>query len=295
MPIKFEHGSSNNESRQHQERSPEYLKILGELEQIIDAPEEEQKEFIERRLAFLSKNAESGEISHISRQIHAGFLGPDMKIRRSMIVDPFVVNDPSLYTHFLKTIKTFRTTRGWEEKTLREIVPFAIQWSLSEYFGNATANQDTEVQNREFYLEHTSAESQPISIKELKGREFAVCAEKAAVAQNLLAFVGMEADLIASASCRIVSEGEDGAHYYILIHGPKGDIIYDPTNPRLLLDRDRKLISYSPAVYPISEEQSQQLTSGGSIQVEHIDNKTNENNQQLPERSMRLYAGPLPN
>ncbi|MBI4057825.1 hypothetical protein HY405_00705 [Candidatus Microgenomates bacterium] len=289
--MKFE-GLPQFENQSPKERSPEYVKILAELERVIGTTEKEQREYIEKRLTALAENAGSGEMSHIGRGIHKGFLGLKMEVRRNMMVDPFVMDDPDLYADLFETIRKFKRAEGWKEKSLREIMPNAIQWTLSKYFGNIAAGSNTEMQNREFYLDHTSADSPSISIKELKGKGFAVCAEKGAAAQDLLAFVGMESELIVSSGCRIPAEAGEEAHYYILVHGPKGDIIYDPTNPRLLLDKDGKLTSYGPAMYPITEEQSQRLISGESMTIEHVDDKIDEGGQRIPDKSNRLYAGP---
>jgi hypothetical protein len=254
--------------------------------------EEEQQAYIEKRTAALAENAESGEISNVGYNIHKGFLGPNMIIRRSMLVDPFVMDDPDLYAVFFETVEKLKEVVGWKEKSLREMIPSAIQWSLSKYFGNIAADSNTEIQNREFYLDHSTIDSLPISIKELKGKGLAICAEKAAAAQNLLAFVGLESELIVSSGCRIPAETEEGAHAYILVHGQKGDLIYDPTNPRLQFDKDGKFTSYSPAMYPITEEQSQRLLSGESVMIEHVDDKIDESGQRIPDKSSRLYAGP---
>jgi len=280
------------ELQQPKERSPEYLKVLAEIEDILEKPGEEQQSYIDKRIAALAENADFGEISHIGRSVHQGFLGPKMKVRRNMIVDPFVMDDPDLYKDLFKTVKKFK--EDWEEKSLRTIMPNAIQWTLTEYFGNITSGSDTEAQNREFYLNHTSAESPSISIKEFKGKEFAVCAEKSAAAQNLLAFVGIESELIASSKCRIPAEAEESGHYYILLHSPKGDMIYDPTNPQLLLDKEERLKSYGSAIYPITEKQSQRFLAGEPITVEHVDNKIDENGQRSPEKQNRLYVRPGP-
>lgn len=288
-------GQPQFENEPPKEQSPEYVKILAELEQVLAEPEEKQLEYIEKRVATLSEAAKSGEMSHVGRGIHKGFLGLKMEIRRNMIVDPFVMDDNDLYTDLFETIQKFKATNGWKEKTLREIIPIAIQWTLSKYFGNIDAGSNTETQNQEFYLDHTSADSPSISIKELKGKGFAVCAEKGAAAQNLLAFVGLESNLIASSGCRIPAEAKEGAHYYILVNGPKGDAIYDPANPRLIRDKDGKLISYGPAMYPVTKEQSQSLVSGESITIEHIDEKMDENGQRIPDKYSRLYAGPRQN
>jgi hypothetical protein len=171
-------------------------------------------------------------------------------------------------------------------------MPMSVQWTLSNYFGNSIAGSTTEMKNREFYLDHTTADSSALSLKEFKGKGFAVCAEKGAAAQNLLAFVGMESELIAASDCRIPAEAEEEAHYYILIHGPKGDMIYDPTNPRLLLNKEGILTSYSPAMYSITSDQSQRLMLGESITVEHVDETISEAGEKNVDTSSRIYTGP---
>ena len=102
--MKFE-GLPRFENQSPKERSPEYIKILAEIESLSEATEEEQQEYIEKRLAVLTDSAESGEMSHIGRGIHKGFLGHQMEIRRNMIVDPFVMDDSDLYLDLFKIIK----------------------------------------------------------------------------------------------------------------------------------------------------------------------------------------------
>jgi len=288
---------SQFKSQPPKERSPEYAKTLVELEQILGASKEERQEYIEKRIATLTENSESGEISHMGCDSHKGFLGPKMEIRRSLRFDPFVMDDPDLYIDLFEAIQKFREADDWKEQPLGTIVPRAIQWSLSKYFGNIIAGSNTEMQNRKFYIDHLSVDSLPISIKEFKGKKFAVCVEKAAAAQNLLAFVGIESELIVATGCCIPVEAEveEEAHCYILIHGTKGDKIYDPSNPKLILDKDGELTSYKPAIYPITEEQSQYLISGKSVTIEHEDETIDENGQLIPDKSSRCYNGPRQN
>jgi len=275
---------------QRKKRGQEYLKRLEEIEKILELSEEEQRNYIEERLKSLTANSKAGEISPLIETIHRGFLGLDMKIRHSIFVSPFVVDDPDIYLLFFNVIRRFREMEGWRGKSLRDIIPFAVQVTLSEYFGNAVGDASTERQNLEFYGD-ASWEYDLISIKELKGKKIAICAEKAAVAQNLLAFVGLESELIVSNRCRIPEEDKYTAHMYIVIHGTDGYMIYDPTNP-VLVSKEGKLQSYLPAIYTITEEQYQELIKGGSIRVAHKDYKMSENGQWIPVESNRIYAGP---
>ena len=285
-------GELSFENTAPKERGVEYIKTLAEIEHILDQSEEEQEEYINKRIQTLSNAAASGKVSLFDHDIHRGFLGPKMEIYRNLMVDPFVMDDSDLYKDLFETIKKFKSSEGWQERTLREIIPNALQWTLSKYFGNIVANSNTESQNQEFYLDHSSIDSPTISIKELRGKSFAVCAEKSAATQNMLAFLGMESELIASSNCRIPAESEEVAHYYILAHGPKTDMIYDPTNPQLLLDVEGRYTSYGAAMYPITEEQSQHILAGGSIVLEHTDIQINEAGERIPQKQNRQYTGP---
>lgn len=279
------------EHRPLRERSPEYEATLGKINELIDASESEQRTFVKERLESLGKTAKAGELSHVWNAVHNGFLGPKMEIRRNLMVDPFVMDDPDLYGCLFAVLKKFRETPGWKEKPLRSIMPGAVQWTLSSYFGNAVSGSRTEQKNRAFYLDHTSDASQSIHLQELKEKNLAVCAEKGAAAQNLLAFVGLDSDLIATGECRIPADTQEGAHYFILLHAQSGDMIYDPTNPSLVLDEYGKVTSYSPAIYPLTNDQAEKFLAGEPITIEHIDTII-ENGERTQKKTQRLYKKP---
>ena len=283
--------TQNIEFEEIKERSPDYLNVLSQIELIlVNSPE--RKNFIEDRVVKLSKDAKVGELSHIGSGVHKGFLGPQMEVRRNMIVDPIIIDDFNLYETLLDVVNTFKSDERWKDKSLREIIPNAIQWTLTKYFGNAVAYEDTEQENRDFYMNHISAESSAISISEFKEKGFAVCAEKAAVAQNLLAFVGLESDLIASAKCKLPAESKESAHYYIVLHGPKGEMIYDPANHKLFLDSKNRLLSYGPAFYGLTQEQLGKLMAGESMEIDHTDTIKHDDSHLEEVTHKRIYAGP---
>ena len=133
-----------------EERGFEYLKILTEIEDILEESEETQQVYINQRITTLSKGANTGKISLFDSDIHRGFLGPEMEVYRNLMVDPFIMDDQDLYNDLFETIKKFRASEGWNGKTLREIIPHAIQWTLPKYFGNIVANSKTEIENQNF-------------------------------------------------------------------------------------------------------------------------------------------------
>lgn len=277
---------------EEQKLEDEYAKTLSEIEKILNTSSKNQERFIKKRISYLSQGIEGEKTLHDAMtSSYEGFLTPQIRISHSGLVDPLIMDDDSLYLEFFKTVQDLRKQEGWKGKSLREIIPYAIQWTISRYFGNTVPGPDTKEQNKEFYENHTTPVSPPVSIGEFKGKNIAVCAEKAAAAQNLLVFVGLKSTLIFSRGCHLPLEATEESHCYNLVHSPRGYMIYDPTNPVLILNTNGELKSYRPAIYPISKEQFDTLTNGGSVVVEHIDFKEDEDGQLIEVKSNRVYGG----
>lgn len=119
-----------------------------------------------------------------------------------------------------------------------------------------------------------------------------MCAEKGAAGQNLLAFVGLESDLIASGECRIPADAQEGAHYFILLHTSNGEKIYDPTNPYIMTNHEGHITSYGPAIYSLTQDQSQALREGKPVTVDHLDIQVGQDGNQTKRVTQRLYKIP---
>lgn len=163
-------------------------------------------------------------------------------------------------------------------------------YALSEYFGNHFGTQSTEARNREFYSDHTTADSETINLSELKGEKIAVCAEKATVAHNYLKFLGIDSHVVFSNNCKL-GDSRDG-HVYIIFSTTNGRFIFDPANPILVEDNEGKINSVNPALYKISEEDYNHLLNRDNHQVivQHIDQKI-DNGKYIPqEPQSRVYG-----
>lgn len=277
---------------------PKRDQVLSEVDGIfkIGNPEERKQkssDFVAERLKSLTEASTRKEISLLS-PAYKGFIHPESGIRRNFLVDPFHIDDPELYDVLLDTLGEFRQSPNWQGKSLREIVPFAVILAIGKYYGNYWAYNSTEAENQEFYMEHSTATSEDISLKELKGKGFAVCAEKASAAQNLLAFLGYDIELIASNKCRLESPEQDdrGGHMFNVISSESGHFIFDPTNPSLLEDNERKVVSFLPANYRINEDEYQSLIKGGQVEVTHNDGKWDGTQAIKGSDAKRIYGGP---
>ena len=140
-------------------------------------------------------------------------------------------------------------------------------------------------------MERSTSDSTAVPLSELRGKQLAVCSEKAAVAQNLLALLGAEAVLIHSDQCRLPSEEREALHAYNLLRTSRGTFLYDPTNPKLFLDHERHLVNLAPALSPLNQEQVALLQHGGVITVPHDDLIEQLNGTWQLEQSERIYGG----
>lgn len=289
--MKFDQPSLGNIENAH---NNEYEEILNEVEKIINNPDQ-IKEFIARRLEKLKSESSKVEIGAMHKQWYQGFIHPDSSIRRSYMVDPFRVDDDSIYEEMFSVIKKFKEHPGWKDMSIRSIMPFIIQHTVVNYFGNIASNSETERNNEVFYVEHDDPNMPEISIKELKSKKIAVCAEKSAVSENLASFMGLESYLIVSNTFKgNPDDNEKGAlHAYNIWKTTKGHFIYDPTNPMLNLEKEtNKILSYNPAVYPITGEEFKKIKEGGTVIVKS-EGKVSDSERSIHEikTTERVYGG----
>lgn len=145
-----------------------------------------------------------------------GFLGKKVIIKAySDLKYGFYLDDDELY-------KDFINKKGDEDRNLGTDINL-IQQTINDYF----VGKDSGVQE---VREDLAQRGQYIhSIKEYKSHG-GVCAHKAAVANNLLAVLGYDCEMVWS------NTGSEN-HAFIIIHDNDKHYIYDPTNRSRLQDK----------------------------------------------------------
>ena len=183
---------------------------------------------------------------------------------------------------------------AWKGREVRDMVPSVVGYTVGKYFGNHVGLGGTESRNKQFYFDHSGVGIDYISLSELKGQSLAVCAEKAAVTQNLLSFLGYQSELVASTGNQIGEDSQvnqDG-HMYNVVSSERGHFIFDTTNPVEVINQDNKLVHVNPATYPISEQEYSDLMRGGKVEVIHTNLNWDGTETTPRESSTRVYAGP---
>jgi hypothetical protein len=287
--------TKSNWPTQENSQQKGYEEFLYEIEKNLDNPEK-LKSWIENRLTELKNKSEPLQIGFNYKRWYSDFIHPESETYRSMWVDPFRVDDDSLYEEMISVMKDFKDNPSWKDKPLRSMMPYVIQHTIVKYFGNLTANGNTEANNQEFYRVHSVDESFPahISLGELKEKRIAVCAEKASVAQNLTTVLGLESNLVMSSNCKLLPEEKEELHAFNIWRTKKGYFIFDPTNPMLKIEKETNTIkSYNPAIYPISEDEFKKIKDGGVVSVQNEDIFCDSKGDILEKKlTERIYGGP---
>lgn len=208
-------------------------------------------------------------------------------------MDGLKINDDEIYKVLIESFRQYKTEPGWANKSIREIAQQAVVRTIGVYFGNYVNTHKTVMLNKEFYNDHTSSSSDPISVSEFKGKGIAVCAEKAPTAENLLTFIGFDSELVMSTNNRLSSSDtdEDG-HLYVIVSSESGHFIHDPTNSVVVSNPDGSFYSVFPASYKITDEQYESLKNGGQVEVKHNDMIWDGASYKEEPTLNRIYGGP---
>lgn len=281
--------------------SEHYFTFLQQVHALLestsgDVKEERIVDFVLRRVQWLSDEVKPQRLSVFGRTFCKGFIHPESDVLRNEWSEALRLDDTELYVVFIKMIDELRTQPAWEGRPLRDLVAAAMQETMGVYFGTYAGDAGVEQRNEEFYAEimrkgKISGEKH-FSIRELRGKGVAMCVEKAAAAQNLMAFKGLDSFIVFSTKCVIKGTPNEPPHVYNVVHSERGLFIYDPTNPSVLKRPHGEIAAYRPAVYEITKEQFDSLASGGVVMVQHADYLVRDDGQEERIVKERTYGGP---
>ncbi len=218
-----------------------------------------------------------------------GFIGETTKIKRGASAE-FQLDDETAYLDFADTLQEVRAQIG--DKSIGDYLPYAVFRHIGKYFGNYVSNNQTESSNQAFYAEQADkidlGEAAKTSISDMKGMGIAVCAEKAALAQNLFQIAGMESKLVSGG----VSGGQEQSglgHYYNIISSENGSYLVDVTNP-VVYSREGQMVNFNPSIYPLTQDQMASLEGIKPIEVTHTDYEIGDDNSLTPRETKLTYS-----
>lgn len=185
--------------------------------------DEEIKQFALHRINELEQTSTIQDISFINdgkiigNNFH-GYINADSPITTSLMVDPFYMNDLTLYIEFIKDMsnKTFNN-------------PFQLFHAMQKFIESTFGFKGNQRIRESVYLQDRD---QKISIKDFYKNDSALCSERSAAVQNLLSFCGIDSYLVFG---KLLSGNETESHAYNILKMGNGTLIlYDATNPVFL-------------------------------------------------------------
>lgn len=183
--------------------------------------EEQIKEFVMQRLEELEKSTETRTIDknnngYLIGTISEGYINSDSPIISSFLVDPFYMNDATLYIEFMKFIKGKDFTN-----------PIQFIHELQQFTIKAFGFKGNQATREEVYLQERN--DAQISIADFYQNNAALCSERSASVQNLAEFCGIKSYLIFG---KLSSDGKETDHAFNIFQAKDGVLIlYDATNP----------------------------------------------------------------
>lgn len=247
------------------------------IQQIIDLKEDEVEEYIEQRLIELENTAVEdrdviSSVSYILRRAKGekentevvGYIPSKTKLQKMQYdIAMFKLDDKSFYRtviDYIKEIDSKKIKQG--DKINHNYIMNIIQCTLINYFGIkgnesrriALYNSKDDVENDDNIL----------SIKDFKGNNTAMCLERSAVAQNILAFLGYNPMMVMGFLSNKKGIVNEGHAFNCIIRNEKGMLV-DFTNP---ICKDGEYCGV--AQYPIKKEKLQEFMKGkGQIEVQY--------------------------
>lgn len=199
--------------------------------------EESLKQFIDDRLMELYKNASQRKIVGFENlEPHRGIIPKETKIDNGGAY--YQIRDDNYIHLFIKLlIKNHITDLN---KILNNIYPF-----LNIYFGK---NGDSDL--RQIIFDQNTSMGTIPDISVLKQKNAAMCSERAAMAQNIFSFLGIESYYITG---EIVKNGENVPHAFNIIKYNNRYLIYDASTD-VPVYNDDKIVGYQFYIQEIDIE-----------------------------------------
>lgn len=195
-----------------------------------DIPKEKIDLVIAKRVEELERTAiKIKEIGNVERpnenaSHHKGFISKDTKVCYTISQNGYSISSTDYLYDFINYIKNNNLSP----------TPNTVFKFLDEYFGSRTS---TDVRNERDFTD----------IANFKHSGNAMCTERAALANNILSFLGIETYFCDGAVCNTNGEGE--AHAFLIIKNSKGKYsLYDPTYSIYCNNEDQ------PYIISLSEE-----------------------------------------
>jgi hypothetical protein len=236
--------------------------VRTEVQNLMSLPPAEYAQasalFIAQRVAALEAQTPAGRVEALDGA-YKGFIGSETLLLPFGVGKGYHLDDPAIYDGVLpvmrQTYEPLAEQLGSEDnRAYLTAALYTAQEVQQSYFGSVVTGPDGAVRREYLLDDFIDDDDAPDvrSIAEFREANAALCAERAAVASNVLQVLGMEAVYEMG---RLDVEGRPSEpHAYLVVKDSKGkDLIFDPTNPTLIFDKGGTFVQARPAMYPAGD------------------------------------------
>lgn len=249
----------------------------------------DEEKYRERRDAFVRARLKGliGEITPIVIEakrlgMHEGFIHPDsvIHVTEHEMIPGFRIDDVSIFADLIDRLRTAAS------------IPDAVQRVIDGYFGVDHAAPDLTTSDRRVKTYGGRKPDAHLSMRDVADAHVAMCAEKSAMAQNLITFLGNRSWLMDSYAMIARRDGvvDKGQHLYNVIEtSSQSFVLYDASHPFEVIN-EGVVIDVKPAQFNISAEEFASLRSGGELRLKHREEHLEEVDGTVTERT-HSYGG----
>lgn len=246
------------------EKEPQLSDVRNQIVDILELPVEEYDQAVAE---LINKRHDELVSKSIPKRIHGiggnyqGFFHPDSEIAPAYSGTGFKVDDSEVYAPFAKHLRYFyelffKQFDGDKAKAYRNAVIYAAQYAQQDYFGNIHPGKEAARAREDLiwrgaFVTDEPEDEQVASVSQFKN--IAMCAERAAVANNLMHIAGFNPVYVMGELK--LGDKRSELHAYLVMQNSEGtNVIYDPTNPHLLLNEEGGIASSYPGIYKVDED-----------------------------------------
>jgi len=157
----------------------------------------------------------------------------------------FVMDDDEIYHKLIEYVHKIHDNGTEKDDDFLKILT-SVQYAMNYYFGNISP---ISIEKWSEKFETPGIESYSIAHE----KESAYCSERAAVAHNLLLFLGLNSRYTCGTYAESLNSGTEQhnsgeLHGFLIVEYGGKEYLYDPTNPKILFDEKDQIISFRPYI-----------------------------------------------
>jgi hypothetical protein len=231
----------------------DYAAVRSQWQGLLEAPlaiyKRDAPDYIQQRLAALAvQTVEPDRILAVDGNFQR-FIGAGASMHPGVEANGFIMDDSRLYGALHRTLRApvsphVNQTEGFTARAIG-----AAQRTTDQYFGRTLPKAPQRRLELLFSEPGTNGVSTDGTLPIAKFKGIAACAERAAAANDILHVLGMAP--VYETGIMQVENRTPEPHAFLVVSGDGKNLLYDPANPAIILNRRSRAVDTQPAIYEV--------------------------------------------